>query len=206
MAFTDNFTGTNGDLLEDRSGWTEVSAGTKRCTIYNNGLSLRDGGSGSSEAIWSCTDQGSVNHYTQIKQIAFNPPSSPSFYTCMRLVDKDNFICFWMGGTGAAGFRLAKNVATAWSDLVTFQGAANTVIKIDGNGNTVRIFKDSVQQGTDQTITDHNTETTQGLINNEVPGLGDAIIYDDFEAGPMAAGLLIPAAMHHFTKNIASGR
>lgn len=189
MAFTDNFTGNDNDLLEDRAGWTLVTDGAYRATVWTNALTFRAGGGGADESLWICTDQGSANHYTQIKDASFDPAGTN--FACCRLVDIDNFIAWYLAGLGAAGSRLMKMVAGVLTDLVTVQGANNDVIKVTCEGNTIKFYIDDVQQGGDQTITDHNTETSQGFVTGQT--VGSVTFRDDFEAGPMAVDYEITA-------------
>lgn len=193
--FTDNFTGTNDQLLQNRSGWTLVTDGAGRALIESNGLQFDEAGGGAGLSAWTCTDQGSANHYVEIKLIRVE--ARGAIYLCARLVDEDNFISFHLAGTGGAGARLCKMVAGALTDsIVTFQGVVDDVIKVECDGNTIKIYANDVQQGGDQTIADHNTETSEGFTNSTTTS-GNAF-FDDFEAGPMAAGgLSIPVVMNH---------
>jgi len=198
--FTDDFTGDDDDLLEDRAGWTLVTDGGYRALIKTNALEPTTGGGGSGASVWTCTDQGSADHYIKIKTLRVEPRAL--IYLCSRLVDLDNFVGFHVAGSGGAGARLCKNVAGSLTDsIVTFQGVVDAVVKIECNDNTIKIFSNDVQQGSDQTISDHNTETSEGFVFDTTAS-GNAF-FDDFEAGLMAAGgLSIPVAMHHLTKNI----
>jgi len=182
MAFTDDFTGDNDDLLEDRSGWTLVRDGGYTCKIYGNAICFKIGGGGSGVSVWVCTDQGSANHYVQIKQTEF---SARSDLNCAaRLVDYQNCISYSLQGTGSAGSRLRKIVAGAVTELVQTQGALNDVAKVTCEGNTIKFYLNASQEGTDQTVTDHNTETSSGLLGGQA--IGSLTYWDDFEAGPMA--------------------
>lgn len=181
MAFADDFTGSDDDLLEDRTGWSIVTDGGYRFTILSNQITPRAGGGGSGRSMWICTDQGSADHYTQVRIKTFQ--SASDTFHCCRLVDIDNFICSYCPGLSDVGYRLMKMVANTPTDLVTFQGADEDLIKVTCEGNTIKIYKNGAQQGGDQTVTDHNTETSQGFIVGEA--LGGLAMRDDWEAGPM---------------------
>ena len=184
MAFTDAFTGDDGELLQDRTGWSIITDGGYRFTVHSNAMTPRGGGGGSGRSMWVCTDQGSADHYTQVRDTAAYNDSSN--FTCARLVDIANFIGWYKPGGGDSGSRLMKMVANTPTDLVSFQGADEDLIKITCSGNDIEIFKNTVQQGTTQTVTDHNTETSQGFVVGDA--LGELSYRDDWEAGPMAAG------------------
>ncbi|MEE9510438.1 MAG: hypothetical protein V3V81_08090 [Candidatus Bathyarchaeia archaeon] len=188
MAFTDDFTGSDEQALEDRSGWTLVKDGASKGRVVSNSIGYRLEGGGSGDTYYICTDQGSADHYTQIKAVKF--ATRPEYRVCCRLVDEDNWIGWYLGGTGGAGSRLAKDVAGSITDLVTTQGANNDVIKVTCESNTIKFYIDDVQQGTDQTVTDHNTETSQGLVDSS--GSAQVSSYDDFEAGLTAVPSFIP--------------
>jgi len=189
-AFTDDFTGTNDDLLEDRTGWTLTTDGGYRMTVFGNEITPRAAGGGSGYSLWTCTDQGSANHYTQVRDKTFY--TSADGYWCCRLVDIDNFIGWYCPGSGGTGSRLMKMVATSITDLVSFQGADEDLIKVTCDGNSIEIYQDGGQVGTTQTVTDHNTETSQGTVQGVA--LGEVQMWDDFEAGPMAAGYTLECA------------
>ena len=189
-AFTDDFTGTNDDLLEDRTGWTLTTYGGYRMTVFGNDITPRAGGGGAGYSLWTCTDQGSANHYTQVRDKTFY--TSADGYWCCRLVDIDNFIGWYCPGSAQTGSRLMKMVATSITDLVSFQGADEDLIKVTCDGNSIEIYQDGGQVGTTQTVTDHNTETSQGTVQGVA--LGGYQMWDDFEAGPMAAGYTLECA------------
>ena len=129
MAFTDNFTDTNGVELNAHTpsggtAWTKVVSGNCSIEIYNNALSLRTSGA-ETPTTYECDNQGSANHYVQIKDIGcFAGSLENRSRLCARLVDASNYICWYLAGTGAAGSRLAKVVAGVLTDLITAQRMA----------------------------------------------------------------------------------
>lgn len=181
MAFTDDFTGTNGQLLENRSGWSLVINGAYTAKIYSNAICSDARGEGAGPSVWQCTDQGSADQYVQAT-VNFTVASD---FLCTRLIDRTNFLGWYLGGTGAAGSRFVTYASGILTTIVSTQGADTNIIKITCEGNTVKYYKDGVQQGGDQTITDGNAETSQGFVF-EVDS-GDVTKFYDFEAGPMAA-------------------
>ena len=191
MAFTDDFTGTSGDDLSTRTGWTKATDGAVKISIFTSGVeaSVGSGGGGSGATVYTCTDQGGANQYTQQKVLNFS--GKENNFLCVRLVDKDNFIAWRLFGTGGAGRRLSKKVSGTITDLITSQGVDDEFVKVEADGNTIKLFEGGTgaspswtQVGSDQTVSDHNTETTQGYVVEDTAG--DAF-YDDFEAGVLGA-------------------
>lgn len=183
MAFTDNFTGTSGDDLVGRSGWTQQEGTSPQKWVVDSNAIKPD--ATGSFCSYTCTDQGSADQYTQAKLSALTPAGNA--YLAVRLVDHNNFVGFRLAGTGSVGARLVKCVGGVVTDLVTFQGVVNDVYKIEANGSTIKLFKNGTQQGTDQTVTNFTTETSQGLLttaNQIITGP----LFDDFEAGALAGG------------------
>jgi hypothetical protein len=182
--FTDDFTGTNGQALGDRTGWTIIKDGEDGAEISSNQLNFADDiGGGSGDTYWVCTDQVSANQYVQIiDNIAIVQP----VYLAIRLVDEDNFIGYHLAGGGGAGARLSKFVAGSLTDsIVTTQGGVGYAFKIECEGTTVRFYRDTGsgfnQVGTDQTIADHQTETSAGFVTK---ALGvNTVLWDDYENG-----------------------
>lgn len=195
MAFTDDFTGTFGDYISARTGWTgTASAGPKI------GINIANGGP-VGHAI--CTDQGSADQYTQAKTIHFAGGFANSILA-VRLVDRQNCIGYLLGGVGAAGRRLSKIVAGTQTDLITSQGVSGEWIKVEAEGTSIRLYEGGTgatpswtQVGSDQTVSDFSTETSQGLALND-GGTGDLAWLDDFEAGALAA----PAADTFFQNQL----
>lgn len=192
MAFTDSFTDTAFTELSTRTGWTRTKDGAYAIEISPGGTSARcyPAGGGAGASVYICTDQASADHETQHRQKVFSSGFLSNF-VCSRLVDESNFIAYRLGGTGAAGRRLTKNVAGTLTDLITSQGVDEEFIKVKCSGNTVTFWQGGTggapswtQVGTDQTVSDHNTETSQGFV---VSTSGSAEQWDDFEAGALAS-------------------
>ncbi len=191
--FTDDFTGTDGELLEDRTGWVLAQDGAYNAEIYNNGLTFQSGGGGSGGSTWTGTDQGSADQYVQIIDSQFVAFWN-DVYLAVRLVDKDNYIGYHLAGTGGTGARLCKRVAGVLTDsIISTQGASGYGFKIECEGNTIRLYKDTgsgfAQVGTDQTITDFNTETSAGFVSREATA-ATTIKWDDFENGLVGSPIL----------------
>lgn len=84
-------------------------------------------------------------------------------YIVLRAQDNQNFIGARMAGTGSAGLRLCKVVLGVITDLVNTQGTIGVKYKITAEGTTIKFFADGVQVGADQSVTDFQTETLQGV-------------------------------------------
>jgi len=135
--------------------------------------------------MYSCDDQGSADQYVEaVNGLHTNAQAlSP---VCCRLVDVDNWIGWRQAGTGASGLRLSSDVATTITDHITFQGAVDHDYRVECSGTAVSIYDDgSLVSGSPVTITDHQTETTQGVVSNNDSAYN---WLGDFEAGPLAAG------------------
>lgn len=203
MPFTDNFTDTDGVELQNHTpsgggSWSIVgSAGAYICTISSNALIVSSGG-GSGATVYTPTDQGSANQYVQYKQIFFLGATSDE--VCCRFVDTSNYISHRLAGTGASGSRLSKVVAGVRTELVQVQGAVNDVIKIECSGTDVKLYINAVQQGTTQTVTDHQTETTHALYCGQLrnPWM------DDYEAGALGGGTTVPVFMSNYLRQMGA--
>ena len=199
--FTDDFTGTDGALLEDRTGWALAKDGAYSAEITTNYLGMATNGGGSGASEWTCTDQGSSNQYVQALDVRFLTIYEGVFL-CVRKSDSDNFIAYHLAGSGAAGARLCKRATGTLTDsIVTTQGGADYGFKIECEGTTVRFYRDTgggfSQVGTDQTITDHQTETGAGFVYDDTSIGGLVRKFDDFENGTVGeAGGILPIIMN----------
>ena len=185
MAFTDDFTGSDGDLLEDRTGWTKEVDGAYKCDIYSNGIAQRSDGSGSGRSLYVCDDQGSLSHVTQGELLAVNSNAELLAWA----VDQDNYLCLYHAGTGAIGARLAKRVSGTRTDLITVSGTSGASqtwkMEVDDSAKTAEFFLDDVSQGSTD-ITSLSSDTSQGVIAQSA--VGDVKLIDNFEASPLAGG------------------
>ncbi len=112
-----------------------------------------------------------------------------NWFCCVRLVDQDNFA----GGVEQDTInssRLVKMVATTKTTLVDMTHAANDTYNIKVTGTTVQVFLNSVQQGSDQTVSDHSTETSQGF--NMSGSLRTNGHFDNYLADEITGGAATP--------------
>lgn len=187
--FTDEFTGTNGQELEARTGWSIAATGDLYARIFNNALRFVSGRGGGGKSAWQCTDQGSADQYVQAVTLS----NDANQFLTVRQVDKDNWVGFHRVTLSATGARLCKMVAGSLTDsIITGPGSNGDGFKIECDGSTVRLFQDTgsgfSQVGTDQAITDHQTETSAGFVSAATSF--SIAIYDDFENGTVGATIL----------------
>jgi len=188
MAFSDDFTGTNGDLLKDRTGWSDNDAGSG-ASISTNALGINAG----SAKYWRCTDQADADNYTQARFLAFNT-SYQEAYVATRVVDASNFVGVKTHGTGVSGRRVTEYVSGTGTDVISLQGADDEWCKIEVNGTTVELYLGGTGAspswpGTadDSATVGSSTETKQGIVAAGSTGAAGQWI-NDFEAGVLSGG------------------
>ena len=196
MAFTDDFTGTDGDLLESRTGWTKEVDGLYKLDVYSNGLASRSDGSGSGRSLYVCTDQASNSHYSQCKF----PAANSSTELVAWAVDQDNYLCLYFSGTGSIGAKMAQRVAGTRSTLLQVSGASGASqawkIEVDASAQEAEFFLDDVSQGAASDVSALTQDSSQGLVAGAA--VGNTKLIDDFEADALgAAGISIPVVQHH---------
>jgi hypothetical protein len=182
MAFTDDFTGSENQELEARTGWTKP-AGTRYARI-NASNQLKAVPNGSVDAHFVCTDQGSANHYTQA-DVHIGNGTNNSFLT-IRMTDADNFIGVRLYTTG---WQLYKRVAGTFTQLGATYIDTSTpgdTIKLEGDGNSINVYLNTALIIGPETETFNNTETSQGLVVRDTLTKDPWI--DNFEAGVVGAG------------------
>ena len=179
MSFTDDFTGTSGDYLESRTGWTLVDGAAGAAQI--NASNQLKNTSTQSVGSYACTDQGSSDHYTQVDSY----DTGNAFPAAVRMTDGNNGI---IARYGTFQWQLFKRVSGSFTSLGTYtvshtpgdtlyleaDSSDNITVKING---TARIGPVSE--------TFNNTETQQGLYPRS--STADPWI-DNFEAGALAVG------------------
>lgn len=184
--FLDNFTEASNTNLESHTpsggtAWTLAggAAGAAIVQGTNNALRSRS----TTASYYTCDDQGSANQYVQarLKSLATGFPDS---YVACRLVDASNFVGWRCAGTGSSGLRLCEVITGTVTDKYSFQGVDESVYRVEVDGTTARIYADTVQKGTDQTVAS-STETSQGVRI----GSDQTVDWiDDFEAGALGGG------------------
>lgn len=194
MAFTDNFTGTSGDTLESRTGWTRVDGAAGAAQI--NASNQLKGTTGTNTA-YTCTDQGSANHYTQFSvEVADGGNAS---FESIRTTDSNNFI-------GIRAYLATPKIQMYKRDTSSFTllgtGTTTVVVTdtayIEGDGNDITAKLNGSTEVGPITETFNNTETLQGLV---IRAADDPLI-DDFEAGALAAGAgIVQQAMSYYMRH-----
>lgn len=188
MAFSDTLVDAGGTLLENHT----PSGGTAY-TLHgtSGGLKIASGGSGIDSytaygsAYWTVDNQGSADQYAT----ATWGSTFYGFVLANWVTDQNNWCGYYGAGTGSAGAKLSKMVSGTRTDLISFQGAASSVVKVvmTSSGTTAAIYKDGVQQGTTQTISGVTPTTTQAVMNSASIG-STAVIATYLEFGPNAGG------------------
>jgi hypothetical protein len=182
VAFTDNFAGTDGQNLEDRSGWTLVDGAAGAAQI--NASNQLKCSSAQSTGSYKCTDQGSADHYTQAAI-----RGSGTQLLCARLTNGSNFIG---ARRETSAWQLYKRVAGVFTQLGASAStySAGDVLKLEANGNSLTAYKNGSAVIGPVTDSFNNTETRQGLSPRSAalnPWL------DNFEAGALSASAVVEA-------------
>lgn len=189
MSFSDDFTGSADQELQDRSGWTRLTTGNNRFVISSggDGLAGKSAG-GSGKGVYICTDQGSGDHETSID----NTETTYTAFPCaVRIVDQDNWVSGRYGGSGGGGFRLVKSVSGTTTEIIATQGdnILPFTMKVSAEGDQYKLFEDGDQRGTTQTISDGDistSETSQGMIQDALSA-GGTKYFDNFLAAALGA-------------------
>ena len=191
MAFTEDFTGTNGDDVSTLAGWTKLP-GAFKCIVASNGFGGQ-GDVGTGVGTYTCTDQGDADNYVQLDLLSVASRISGA---CTRVVDKDNWWGFWARGTGSGGMRIVKCISGTVSTLsgMTGQPAVKTYkleATTNGSNTDLELFEDGISflGPTSQANADvSGTETSQGIFNSGQSTGTSTAAYDNFEAGILGAG------------------
>ena len=164
-AFEDTFTvGSNENLdlhtPDVGTAWTLQSGNSGDAVVAASDDTLKP--KNTNKALFTSDDLGSADCYVEFEMGNITTQVNNSF-VALRIQDADNFIGMRLAGTGASGFRLCKVIAGVITDLINIHGVMGNVYRIEAVGTTIKLFEDTIQQGSDQTVSDFSTETKQGV-------------------------------------------
>jgi len=169
-AFEDTFTEASTTLLTAHTpdvgtAWTLESGDNSSMTVVG-GVGVLNMTSTTLTFV-SSDDLGNADCWVEAELTDFGDfQSQPNRYVALRVQDSSNFIGWYLGGTGGGGMRLAKVVGGVITNLITMQGVTGRVYRVEAEGTTIRFYENGIQQGSDITVTDFQTETKQGIISS----------------------------------------
>jgi hypothetical protein len=187
--FTDDFTGTNGALLRQRSGWSFSGnvAYQDKATINNNRVKV-GGGAGASVYYGYVRSAGAADHYAQA---AFRITTGVGAALLVRWVDASNFIGVRNSGTSVVLFKLVAGTLTTVATIATGL-VSGDVIRASVEGSTVKLFKNGTQigAGAGYTVADAALASSQN-VGLGCEGNGGSLEYfDDFETDALVTDTL----------------
>lgn len=164
MAFVDDFTnGTgSGQNLNARTGWTLTDGTAANAYVSAGGTALNSNPAG--EAGYTCTSQGSANHYTEAVVLG------QEGFVCIRMTDSQNFIGFRHNGSA---WQVYKRVGGTFTQLGSDFSAASPsgeTCRLTANGSAITFTINGVLRclGAGVTETDHSTVQTQGVVSRNI--------------------------------------
>ena len=164
-AFEDTFTEASDTLLTAHTpdvgtAWTLQSGSNTNLSVR----ALNDAlvSTSTSRTLVTSDDLGDADCYVEAELSTLTTQGGR--YVALRVQDSMNFIGWILAGTGGGGMRLVKVVAGATTNLMTMQGVAGRVYRIEAEGSTIRFYEDTIQQGSDITEAEFQTETGQGIV------------------------------------------
>lgn len=188
-AFTDNFTGTSGDTLESRAGWTRVdgAAGTGQINGSNQLKTVITGG----DTAYRTPDTGSADHYAQADFVYSSSSAAFDYPVCVRITNNANYIGFRLRDTVTTKRQLSKMVASSQTILASDNtDPGNGTYKLKGSGNTITVDYNSVNVFS-VTESFNNTVTFNGMCLR-ITGVDPLIDNWQSDANAAAASDIIP--------------
>lgn len=184
--FQDLFTETSNTDIEDHTpdagtGWT-LESGTKgNCQIVGSSDNVRQQSTG---GVWVSDNKANADHYTKFSMAQNANALYSDWFACARLVDSSNFLGIDQDAINSAEFW--DVVAGSKDPKHSFTHVATDDYEINCQGNTIKVYQNGVQQGSDLTITSHNTETSQGFVLNGTARTNGN--FDDYYADEITGG------------------
>lgn len=168
-AFTDNFTGTSGDTLESRTGWTRVGGAAGACQI--NGSNQLGYPAAVADTLYRPPDTGSADHYGQADTAYAASLAAFCFPICVRATDASNYIGFRLRNTGTTMRNISKDVAGTFTVIASDNtDPGNGTYKLKASGNTITLDFNGVNVFT-VTESAFNTITFPGIAVRASPAI-----------------------------------
>ena len=176
------------------SNWTTRS-GVSACVIDSNTV---EGGSGADNAMYWNEHTFNDDHYVEL---VYSSTTGDAGGGVSGRIQADNDDCYDVYIYAAVGdLKLYEQADWSWSESASYATSfsGGDVIRIECDGTSITGHLNGTQR---LSVTD-STYSTGGvtgihMYNNDTH-------FDDWEAGDLAAaaGLEMPIAMHHYTKNL----
>jgi len=195
MPFTDNFTGTAGQLLSARTGWSFLF-GDNTITIGTTGTSLSRGTTATSTPqVYLRDDDGSLSQAVGCDFLG-SVGSSWGPLVMASGTSLATFNGYWMrpqtGGTSARVYRITNGVVGG-SPILTVSGLTNSLqlelrCAVSGGNAVLSVWSAGVQVGSSYTDSSVNKNITgqRGLYINVAGSLASSPIdnwFDNYTAG-----------------------
>jgi hypothetical protein len=200
MSFTDDFTGTNGQELQNRDGWSLLGSNLSgRCTIYDNGLGVTNAGGTYGLTLYEAAyGESSASRYLEFT-LAAGWTVTGRLRISIATVDVNNCIGIRILNTGSAGLGLFRRVAGTFTDsAITTQAATGDTYRLEVDDNdTIRLYRNGTQQGSSvawseyfTAIGSHGNKITIGCAPEDAASTKQL---ESFSAGVLSAATeLVP--------------
>jgi len=142
--FTDNFTGSNGDLVSARSGWNKYGSGSTDVAQVNASNQVKFAGAFPDDGAMLGQDPGNVAHFVEARLYANAISSKVAPLLCVRVIDRTEYVGVFYDD-GSSIWRLRSQGGGGGLD--TWAGAApnGEVYRVEvTSGHVVTVYKDGV--------------------------------------------------------------
>lgn len=178
MAFTDDFTGTSGDTLESRTGWT-LADGVAGAAQINASNQLKF--TSTTDTAYTAPDTGTPDHYAQAEIL--QPVSTKGYFpVCIRVTDSNNFIGLRLYN----GREIYERVGGTFSRIYVTPGDPTPrIYRLEASGEDITYLRDGSSAGVVATTPNNSTATTPGIVARS--HIDDPAL-DNWESTDAAAG------------------
>lgn len=182
--FTDSFSGTSGDRLGDRSGWTKFGSGYFTCDPQINASGQLKLASDTSDVALYGQTPSSLDHYVQANVFAgFGFPGTggrPKL--CVRSLDRNDT---WSASYNSDDGRWGLYRNNTRNASIAYAAPSGELVRLEAEGNVIRL---KVAGTTILTAdgTDGSTNSRVGIHGEGVAG-SDPVL-DNWESGELGGG------------------
>lgn len=158
--FTDDFNRPDGDL-ETSANWTRVGGTAGALQVISNHLRCNTSGA---DTAYQSPDQGSVDHYVQIKLLSLASLGGGGSFICCRLADANNYVGVRWTGSAWSIFRKEAGSYNSIATIATPVPVLNDIVKLQVVGTTYTLFLNGTSIGTGPIGSAGMTSTRTGLV------------------------------------------
>ena len=142
--FTDNFTGSNGDLVSARSGWNKYGSGSTDVALINASNQMKLGGTFPDDGALYGQDPGNIAHFVEAKLLSNAIISKTAPLLCVRVIDRTDYLSIYYND-GSSNWSIKSTGGPGVLDNWSMAAPSGEVYRVQMDASHVMtVYKDDV--------------------------------------------------------------